>query len=307
MLSKLFKSKLDRKLNTPSGMTEILAFVYLLLIIAISISLLTCDTCTPNRAGKGTPETSNHYYYNDNGNDNGNDDDDNDNDGINYDDTALNGRVDDLELKIKDVESSQSKLDSTTIGLSLQLEAIKVELATVKSRYKDYDELFQSLNVKLTNLEYTVTQNHVWSQEQLSVLKAEFVTLLQSCSSSNNTIQLVLAQIDSLNSQVANNSMTIESLQIVLSSIETSLFTEAQIQSLIRGMIDGYSYFINPCGLTSTHTELVFILGGLPYAWFRTNGNTGGLVKLEFNTVYQSTVGQSCKFKINSNLTITIL
>jgi hypothetical protein len=243
----------------------------------------------------------------------------------NYND---NTDLTDIESRLKDLEGNDDDFNdrlNSLDGRLLELEAkLNRSISDTNGKLSSLYEVINSIDSKYL----TITQQLTLSFEtlcssvevlgnNLEALEAEgdirFNQLISIGNTLNQTVINLQNQINTVNVNVTNVRNTVNNITVLVTSIQqqqNNQLTIQQVQNIALSIVNGNIRFINPCELTTRHTELVFVIGVKVYAFVVEGNARGGLAELVANLAYGSTIGCQCSFKynvVNNQVVITKL
>lgn len=273
---------------------------YWLVVLAaliLVLSVVSCDcndhTPPPKRTVDNTPTTVINNYND------------------NYNDSELNDRLTSLESRVDTVEVKLAKIEENIINETYKL---RTQIDSMQSTINKLNTQYVSLNQSVTsqfNALWTFTQSLELSINEMEQLSETRYNELNDMFTALNSVVINLGnQVNTSNTNITNLQNTIEGIRVIVNNIQTNNLTVSQVQNIALNVINGTLRFVNPCGYSTPHTELLIELNGHLYAFVTDSNHKGGLAELAANTVYGSTIGCSCSFKynvVNGSIVITKL
>jgi hypothetical protein len=285
----------------------IITWLTLLLFLIFILSIVSCDCETQRPAKRGNQTTV--VVNNTN----------------TFDDSEIQDRLDQLEANDNQQNTDIIDLDNRLSGLETKLNNSIVETQTsllnlqtsvdlLQGQYSGISQAFtaqiEALNASVELLKIDLQAFKAESNSEFSQLQDFDTYISQVVDSINNSFlsfsNTTNVNIDTIRREAINLKILVNSLQL----IQNNQLTIQQVQNIALSIVNGNIRFINPCGLTTRHTELVFVIGVKVYAFVVEGNARGGLAELVANLTYGSTIGCQCSFKynvVNNQVVITKL
>ena len=243
----------------------------------------------------------------------------------NFDANDINKRLDSIEAKNvqqdADIKSIDIKLHELEYALNTHITDINDKATNMQSAIdsltNQYVSITTQFNAQFNALWNSISELELTMLEYKNVSDSRYNELLETYNNLVLVVGNISNQITSINTTVGNHTsqlnkvnQSINAIQLLVSNITTNQLTVTQVQNIASGVVNGTVRFLNPCNISSPHTELVLAIGNKVYAYFVNTTQRGGLVQLIENTTYSATIGCSCSWRfnvVNNQINITKL